>query len=201
MATLPHAEEPEGPPGEGHLLARHRAGDPDAFGELVARYRAPVYGYLVRTGVAADVRDDLFQEIFLRIHGAAASYRADAPLHPWVFTIVANTVRSHYRKLRVRRLVFAEAASELPDPPDEEPDAHELASARETAAYLEAALRRLPDRQREVVLLCCVEKLAAAEVGQILGVPPATVRTRLARGRAALARLVAARRRESETPV
>jgi RNA polymerase sigma-70 factor (ECF subfamily) len=183
---------------ERQLLARHCAGDPAAFGELLARYRAPVYGYLVRRGVEREVRDDLFQEIFLRIHRAAASYCDDAPLHPWVFTIVANTVRSHYRKLRVRRLVFAEASPVPHEPASTEPDGREVTLARETAARLEAGLARLPETQREVVLLCCVENLSPSEVSQILGIPAGTVRTRLARGRAALASSIATRRSESE---
>jgi RNA polymerase sigma-70 factor (ECF subfamily) len=186
-------------PEERQLLARHCAGDPDAFGALVACYRAPIYGYLVRRGVEREVRDDLFQEIFLRIHRAAASYREDAPLHPWLFTIVANTVRSHFRKLRVRRLVFAEASPTPRELASTEPDGREVVEAREAAARIEAGLARLPETQREAVLLCCVEKLSHAEVGQILGVPAGTVRTRLARGRARLARLVARQRSESET--
>ena len=115
-----------------------------------------------------------------------------------MFTIVANTVRSHYRKLRVRRLVFAEASLTPHEPASTEPDGREVLEARETAARLEAGLARLPDTQREVVLLCCVEKLAQSEVSQILGIPAGTVRTRLARGRAALASLIAKRRSESE---
>lgn len=185
--------------GGGQLLVRHRAGDPEAFGELVACYRAPIYGYLVRCGVAREVRDDLFQEIFLRIHRAAASYREDSPLHPWVFTIVANTVRSHYRQLRVRRLVFAEASATPHEPASTEPDGCEVAEARETAESLEAGLARLPETQREAVLLCCIEKLSQADASRILGIPAATVRTRLARGRAGLARAIAKRRSESET--
>ena len=59
---------------------------------LVSRYRAAVYSYLVRCGVAEADRDDLFQEIFIRIHRAASRYRPDCPLHPWLFTIVANAV-------------------------------------------------------------------------------------------------------------
>ena len=61
---------------------------------------------------------------------------------------------------------------------------------------IESGLARLPESQREVLLLCCVEKLSHAEVGQVLGVAAGTVRTRLARGRAALARWIAKRRIE-----
>ena len=75
---LPAAEESF----ERQLLVRHRDGDPDAFEELVQRFRAPVFSYLVRCGVEPASRDDLFQEIFIKIHNASARYRAEQPLPP-----------------------------------------------------------------------------------------------------------------------
>jgi DNA-directed RNA polymerase specialized sigma24 family protein len=83
----------------------HRDGDAQAFAELVARYRRPVYGYLVRCGVEPAARDDLFQEVFAAIHRGAATYHAERRVKPWVFAIAANVVRSHYRKARGRALL------------------------------------------------------------------------------------------------
>ena len=78
-------------------LPRHCNGDQAAFPALLEAYRRPIYSYLVRTGVAQAQRDDLFQSIFLKIHSAAASYQPSRPLAPWLFTIVANSVRNHFR--------------------------------------------------------------------------------------------------------
>jgi RNA polymerase sigma-70 factor (ECF subfamily) len=181
---------------ERQLLVLHRKGDPDAFAELIERYRAPVYGYLVRFVRESESREDLFQEIFLRIHHAAWSYRPDRPLHPWVFTIVANTVRSHHRRRSVRRLVFPEEHGG--DPSSETPDGYEVLEARETASWLDEALGRLPDAQREVLILVCVETLSQQEVSEILGVPINTVKTRLRRGRMALAEALARRDEPTE---
>ena len=75
-------------------LVAHRDGDSEAFAKLVQRYRRPVFGYLVHGGVPESDRDDLFQEIFIKIHQRADQYDAARPLHPWLFTVVANTVRS-----------------------------------------------------------------------------------------------------------
>ena len=82
-------EDSDKPPGgvpldETSLLPRHRQGDQYAFPELLECYRSPVYGYLVRCGIGASARDDLFQEIFAKIHRAAASYQSDRPLKPWL---------------------------------------------------------------------------------------------------------------------
>ena len=175
---------------EGQLLVRHRGGDAEAFAELVARYRRPVYSYLVRCGVEEAARDDLFQEVFTHIHRAAATYQPERPVKPWVFAIVANVVRGHYRKARVREIVVS-----APDPQqsDSAPDSHQLAEARETAAWIERAVAALPFSQREVVVLCCIEQLPQDDVAATLGMPVNTVKTHLRRARIALAQALARR--------
>lgn len=177
---------------ESDLLVRHRNGDAQAFAELVARYRRPVYGYLVRCGLEATVCDDLFQEVFATIHRAAGTYQSDRPVRPWVFTITANVVRSHYRATRIR-----EAALQPDDcAPDRDtaPDGYQLAEARETAAWMERAIAALPAVQREVVILCCIEQLPQSDVATILAIPVNTVKTHLRRARTTLARALARRR-------
>ncbi len=177
---------------DGELLVRHRRGDADAFAELVARYRSPVYSYLVRCGVETAARDDLFQEVFTNIHRAVASYQPERPVKPWVFAIVANIVRSHYRKSGAREVVLL--ASDVPESDDAAPDSHQLAEARETAAWLERAVAALPFSQREVVVLCCIEQLPQDDVAATLGMPVNTVKTHLRRARMALAQALARRK-------
>ena len=169
-----------------NLLQRHAEGDREAFAALVAEYRRPVYSYLGRCGVAPADRDDLFQAVFLRIHRAAAQYEPHRPAHPWIFTIVANEVRSHLRRRRIRQLVFLDAA-EL-EPKDPAPGGDRLVAARETLAWLERELLRLPLAQREVLVLVCVESLPLKEVAGVLGLPLNTVKTHLRRARLALSR-------------
>jgi len=162
-------------------LLRHREGDPEAFAVLVADYRRPVYSYLIRCGVAEGDRDDLFQSVFLRIHRAAAQYRAELPSHPWIFTIVANEVRSYLRRRRIRELVFAAPAKHEPEDPT--PDGERAVLARETVAWLEDEIRRLPLPQREVLILASLENRPLSEVAQVLGIPLNTVKTHLRRTR------------------
>ncbi|MCP3957161.1 MAG: RNA polymerase sigma factor [bacterium] len=183
---------------EGRLLLRHREGDREAFATLVSEYRAPVYSYLSRCGVDPADRDDLFQEVFIKIHRAAGSYQADRPAHPWIFTIVSNTIRSHLRKRRVRQLIFAEPATEQ-EPTDSAPDGERRAAARETAAFVHDEIGKLRLVQREVVLLACVERMPLKEVGEVLRVPVNTVKTHLRRARLALAGALARRRGEVTT--
>ncbi len=108
------------------LFDRHRRGDRAAFPALVGEFRARVFGYLTRCGVTSVDRDDLFQEVFLRVHraGSATSSEAvagtdgvedEAPtgaLAPWIMTITVNVVRSHFRKVSVRSVVALDASPE-----------------------------------------------------------------------------------------
>lgn len=180
----------------GFLLQRHVEGDPGAFGELVSEYRAPVYGYLVRCGIHAEDRDDLFQDIFVKVHRAAASYQPSRPLHPWLFTIVCNTVRTYLRRRKVQHQVFRQPDATTPEPADEGADGERHAAAKQRLNQLEGELEGLSPVQRQVLLLAGVEKLPLKEVATMLRLPVNTVKTHLRRARLALAKALA--RRESE---
>ncbi len=170
------------------MLRRFRNGDPDAFASVVREYQSSVYGYLFRCGMDASVRDDLFQDIFLRVHRGAAGYQLDRSFKPWLFAIAVNTVRSYYRKCRVRELVYADQEAT-----DRNPNGEQIAEARETAEWLEAEITRLPLAQREVVGLVCAEHMKQTDVADVLSIPLSTVKTLLRRARIALAQQLARR--------
>ena len=173
------------------LLVRSRDGDDDAFAQLVTRYRAPVYSYLSRCGVNPSDRDDLFQEVFMSVVTAAHRFDAQRPLHPWIFTIVANSTRSYFRKRRIRQLVFAEPRT-LGDPePRATTPGERAAVASQKLAWLERQIPRFPLRQREVLLLACVEHRPLKEIADTLGMPLNTIKTHLRRARLSLARTLA----------
>ena len=166
-------------------LTRHYRGDSSAFPALLEAYRRPVYSYLVRSGVAEADRDDVFQVIFLKIHSAANSYDPTRPLAPWLFTIVANTVRNH---LRDRPIPFNSVQNEdPPEAPDPNPGPEHITTVRETLTWLEGALLALPPMQREVLLLTAVVGLRQPDIAQSLNLPLNTVKTHLRRARLALA--------------
>ncbi len=175
------------------LLKRHVQGDPSAFPELVEHYRKKVYAYLVRCGVDTASRDDLFQDIFINIHKTAKSFQSDKSLNPWLFTIVANTVRAHYRKQRVRKLIYQD---ELPDERDPAPDSQAIIEARETAGWLDAELLKLPFSQRETLLLSVLSSMDQKTIATVLSVPLSTVKTNLRRARQTLAKAIIRRNRK-----
>jgi RNA polymerase sigma-70 factor (ECF subfamily) len=166
-------------------LARHCRGDAGAFPALLEAYRRPVYSYLVRSGVGQADRDDVFQNIFLKIHSAANAYDPTRPLAPWLFTIVANTVRNHLRDRPVPINVVPD--KDQPEIPDPTPGPEHITTVRETLGWLEQALLALPPTQREVLLLTSVVGLRQQDVAQFLNLPLNTVKTHLRRARLALA--------------
>ena len=185
--------------GKGHfeLIERHVGGDCSAFAEIVRAYGSMVFSYLARTGVARADQDDLFQEIFLRIHHGAAHLVEASSMRSWIFAITINSVRSHFRRARVRAIVqFWKAPGEHVAATEARPD--DAAEANQTAGWIQGELARLPAAQREVVLLCCVEGIEQSEAAQILRVPLGTVKTRLRRARLTLADALERRRADGE---
>ncbi|MCC6953681.1 MAG: RNA polymerase sigma factor [Deltaproteobacteria bacterium] len=167
----------------GELLVRYRNGESHAFVEILSRYRAPVYSYLVRCGVTHMSRDDVFQEIFVRIHAGCAGYDEARPLPPWIFTIVINTVRSYFRKeLTVKRAQEERAAQDELDTVHHHDGSH-YALAKETGAWLETQLASLPLEQREAVNLVCLNNIEQAQAAAMLDIPLNTLKTNLRRAR------------------
>ena len=113
--------------------------------------------------------------------------RRDAarPLHPWLFTVVANTVRSYFSKKKLRSFfVWEPAPEEVPEEvKDPAPDSEARASAKETAAWLERAIAALPMPQREVLVLATIEDLPLKDIASVLDMPLNTVKTHVRRAR------------------
>lgn len=151
----------------------------------MAHYGPPVFGYIVRCGVDPAIRDDVFQDVFFKIHRNAPLYSANFPLRPWLFTVAANVVRSHYRKRSVFQRFFA-SKEPSGDEPSKESTLEEISEGRETASRLDRAIQNLPMKQREVLSLVCFEGMATDEVGVALGMPVNTVKTNLQRARRAI---------------
>lgn len=166
-------------------LIHHCQGDTWAFPALLDAYGPRVYGYVVRCGVVEVDREDVCQTVFLKIHAAAATYDSSRPLKPWIFTIVVNTVRDHFRGCSVRLTPVPNDG--LPEVSDPNPGPEHIAAARETITWLEQALLALPLTQREILVLSTIVGLRQQEIAQSLNLPLNTVKTHLRRARLKLA--------------
>jgi RNA polymerase sigma-70 factor (ECF subfamily) len=168
------------------LVARLKAGDASAFDAVYEAFRPRLFSFLVRLSRRRDVAEDLLEEAWLRLVTRANTLADDTSLGAWLFTVARNLHASWCR----HRAVDAERVSELtpswPAPaPGETP--FESAARSETERRLEVALARLPQRDREALLLVAVEGLTPGEAAWSLGLPPETLRKRLQRARERLA--------------
>ena len=163
------------------LVSRLRAGDRQAFEELVRTQQHRVYGLAVRMlGDAAEAQD-VAQEAFLRAHRGLAEFRGDARLSTWLYAIVSrlclNRLAGSERRLaRQGEEALARLADATPGP-DQALERGELEEA------LHRAIGELPEERRIVVVLRDVEGLAYEEIAEVLELPVGTVRSRLHRAR------------------
>jgi RNA polymerase sigma-70 factor, ECF subfamily len=178
---------------EADLLRRARAGQADAFSELVVRYQDRVYNLMVRMA-GVDQAEELAQEVFLRAFEKLDRFRGESRFYTWIFRIAANLAISQRR--RKRRIAFTsltrrregeddrqadEATAELASRRTPAPDANLLAGER--ADRIAAALDELDEDFRVVVVLRDIEDMDYAEIGEVLHLPPGTVKSRLHRAR------------------
>jgi RNA polymerase sigma-70 factor (ECF subfamily) len=168
------------------LVVRLKAGDPAAFEAIYEAYRPRLFGFLVRLSRRRDVAEDLLEETWVRLVTRSATLTDDARIGPWLFTVARNLHVSWRRS----RAVDATRTSDL-DPawpaPERGDSPFEAAARAELERRVEAALARLPLRDRELLLLVGVEGLTPSEAAGVCGVPAVTLRTRLHRAREKLA--------------
>ena len=180
-------------------------GDPGAWAELVRTHHRRVYGLCYRfTGNPADA-EDLTQDVFLKVYSNLASFDTTrGSLQVWITTMTRNLLVDNFRRTRNQR-----ATSSLDDGWDntEElkpfdrltargPSPHESAARQELAKMVQNALARVSVELREAVILRDLQDLDYKEIAQVLGIPEGTVKSRISRGRAELARLLERNKRE-----
>jgi RNA polymerase sigma-70 factor (ECF subfamily) len=154
------------------LMVRVQAGDPQALAALIDRWRGPLYAFLWRR--AGDGADDLFQESWIRVARARDRFDRSRRFSTWLFQIANNLCRDRWRRLDARRRALEAWKSELETGGDAR-SAPPAAPDRRLARVLD----RLPERQREVLVLRYWQDQSEADVAEILGIPRGTVKSRL----------------------
>jgi len=167
------------------LIAAHAAGDPHAFSELVRRHQDRMWAVALRTLRDPEEAADALQEAFISAFRAASSFRAESQVTTWLHRIVVNACLDRVRRRQSRPTV------PLPQEGATDPPAlGDAMSERETRMVVQEALAELPDEQRAAIVLVDVEGYSVSETAQLLGVAEGTVKSRCARGRAKLAKLL-----------
>lgn len=181
----PAGDRPAADVDDRQLLARHVAGEPDAFGELVRRHRNRLWAVALRTLADREDAADALQDALLSAFRRADSYRGEAAVTTWLHRIVVNACLDRVRRHKAR------PADALPDDEDRH---HQLATTpvadpaaeREQRMDVLAALRTLSPDQRAALVLVDMEGYSVDEAATLLDCPAGTVKSRCARGRARL---------------
>ncbi|HTE67843.1 MAG TPA: sigma-70 family RNA polymerase sigma factor [Actinomycetes bacterium] len=165
------------------LLAAHLRGDPRAFGELVGRHERRIYGLCLRILGNREDAEDAAQEAFLSALRRASSFRQAAAFSTWLYRIAVNAATDQARRrgrARVTQLGPDDAGMAVAP-------GSELGEVVASAVAVQTALTRIPEEFRVAVVLCDLYRVPYADAAQILEVPVGTVKSRVFRGRVALA--------------
>jgi RNA polymerase sigma-70 factor, ECF subfamily len=184
----------------GMLVRRCVAGDAVAWEEIVQRYNRRIYNICYRFAGSADDAQDLTQEVFIKMYRTLNSYDMErGAFMTWVTIITRNLLVDHFRKSKQDRVTDSidaapsehEDATPLSDKiQDRTPTPDASAQSRETRETVHRALQKLSPDLREAVILRDLQDMDYREIATVLRVPEGTVKSRINRGRAELARLL-----------
>jgi len=207
LANNPHWNQAPGP-GQGNpaqplsrnrldpdfnLVERCLSGDEAAWEALVRTHTRRVYGFCYRfTGKDSEAQD-LTQEVFLRVFRSLKSYRSDeGAFATWLARLSRNLLIDHYRRSRQDRSTdsIEEQLPMIEERAATSARPEGLLAGREASEILQGALQRLSPDLREAVILRDLQEMEYREIADVLKVPEGTVKSRLNRGRAELARVL-----------
>jgi|GEM_PF-748659 len=177
------------------LMRCTQMGDQKAFAILYERYSASVLSYLYRMLGSIEDVESIAQEVFLRAYRFRATYRYPQRLSTWLFTITRNLAINHARRRRrspVRNLteLNLEGIDMSGDPRRVAAGATVDAEKKEEITRVLTALEKLPEDQKEVILLGIFQDLSYAEMEEITGAKAVTLRSRMFHGLRKLARML-----------
>jgi RNA polymerase sigma-70 factor (ECF subfamily) len=186
------------------LIRRFVGGDRAAFGALVARHEQRVYNVALRMLGRPDDARDAAQDAFLSAMRSLPNFRGDSAFTTWLHRITINACYDMLRRGKRVQLAAVSNEGEGKGAAHEPPPAPDHADSTAAAIDVQRALLRVPEEFRAVLVLHDVQDLSYDQIGQALGIPVGTVKSRLHRARVSLAGLLdegtsRARRASKET--
>jgi RNA polymerase sigma-70 factor (ECF subfamily) len=178
---------------ETHLIEQCLAGEQSAWEELIKTHSRRVYAICYRFTNSDNESQDLTQEVFLRVFRSLGSFRAgEGCFTVWLTRLTRNLLVDHYRRTKRDRLTdgIDDKLSVLEERTAQVSRTDGLLAGREAGELLQAALQKLSPELREAVILRDLQELEYREIATVLNVPEGTVKSRLNRGRAELAKVL-----------
>ena len=176
------ADAPRGAP-DGELVRRFLAGDAGAATELITRHERRVYAVCLRVLGNPDDAADAAQDALLAMIRKLDGFRGDAAFTTWLYRVSMNVCYDHLRRAKRRPVLRRDDDAPAPEPALED-HAEAVAGAHDVAA----ALARVPEDFRVAIVLADVHDLPYDEIAKVLDLPVGTVKSRVHRGRIALAK-------------
>jgi RNA polymerase sigma-70 factor, ECF subfamily len=172
------------------LVARCREGNDEAWRELVDRFGPRVYAIAYHFTMKREDAEELSQEVFLKVFENLHRYDGGFPLVAWILSVSRNLCIDRYRRHKREksfRFVSDEAVTTLLKSED---DPASMALKKERTKLLFSALAEIPEDLAEILVLRDLNGLAYEEIGKALDLPDGTVKSRLFRARAEVARKI-----------
>jgi RNA polymerase sigma factor (sigma-70 family) len=171
------------------VIARARAGEEEAFAELLRRYRSAVYNLCVRMLRNREDAQDVAQDVFIKVFSMLDRYDEQYAFRSWLFKIAANQCIDFIRKNRVKLLRLDEPVEYKGEEierqlKDEAPTPEDTVQADEISKVLLAITDELPPHYRSMIVLRHQEHLAYEEIAELMDLPLGTVKARIHRARA-----------------
>jgi RNA polymerase sigma-70 factor (ECF subfamily) len=182
------------------LVARCREGHDDAWRELVDRFGQKVFAIAYHFTLKREDAEELSQEIFLKLFENLHRYDGGFPLVAWILSVSRNLCIDRYRRRKREksfRFVSDEAVTALLKSED---DPASMALKKERTQMLFSALADVPEDLAEILILRDLNGLAYDEIGKALELPEGTVKSRLFRARAEVARKIRERHENKNAP-
>lgn len=152
----------------------------DLLPDVYPRIYRSVAGLTYGSGLNAE---DLTQEVFLKAFRNAGSFQDESAIYTWLYRIARNTCHDAMRHLKIKRRLGLDRAVEPMEDQWESPDDGDPLVAREAHHLLRLALGRLPGKQRELIVFKDLQEMTYADIGNIIGIPEGTVKSRLFKAR------------------
>jgi RNA polymerase sigma factor (sigma-70 family) len=170
---------------DAELVAKSRKGETAAYGELVRRHERAIHRHLFNLTGSREEARELAQDVFLKAWGALGHSDPGGYVQAWLYRIASNLA---FDLLRRRKVVRFEPIEDNSDAPSAEEGPEERLQSKQAISTLQAALDTLPADLKDIILLREVEGLSYDEISAALDINEGTVKSRLARARAALAK-------------
>ena len=171
------------------LLGKFQSGRREAFGALVRRYQAELFGYLRRYLGDHTLAEDVIQNTFLQVFLKISQYEPGRAAKPWLYTIATHQAidalrrQSRHQVLSIDQNRDDDSQSSLPQlmslAESKQPSPLEQVEGEERRELVRAGVERLPDFLKQVLILAYYQGLKYSDVAEIVGIPVGTVKSRL----------------------